>query len=115
MRGDSDPATQRQSPVSFPLVGLRPTRLRGPVPAGAATMKRTTHRANTLPPRTPAHPGLRLLAIALPIALAGTSSVALADDPCGELSECVLRIEINATDGDIGLGGLVDADGWKEV
>lgn len=60
-------------------------------------------------------PQLRLLAIALTIGLGGTASVALAEDPCGDLSECLVRIEINATDGDIGLQAFVDADGWKEV
>lgn len=80
-------------------------------------MKRHVQPANTLLPLAASHlrPRLRLLAIALVIGLGGASSAAMAEDPCGELSECLVRIEINATDGDIGFQAGVDADGWKEV
>lgn len=43
-----------------------------------------------------------------------TSSGAVGDTPCGggELGECRVLIEINATDGDIGFHSLFDAEGW---
>lgn len=41
-------------------------------------------------------------------------ALASADVPCGggEIDECRAYIEMNATDGDIGFHGLVDAEGW---
>lgn len=42
------------------------------------------------------------------------SPIATADAPCGELDECRVIIEINATDGDIGFHVLFDAEGWNE-
>lgn len=45
----------------------------------------------------------------------GVMPVAHADTPCGDLSECRILIEINATDGDIGLHALFDADQWKQA
>jgi hypothetical protein len=41
--------------------------------------------------------------------------VATADAPCGDLDECRVIIEINATDGDIGFHVLFDAEGWDEA
>ena len=43
------------------------------------------------------------------------SPVAMADEPCGELDECRVLIEINASDGDIGFHVLFDAEGWTEA
>lgn len=40
---------------------------------------------------------------------------ATADAPCGELDECRVLIEINATDGDIGFHVLFDAEGWRKA
>jgi len=37
---------------------------------------------------------------------------ASADEPCGDLDECRVLIEINASDGDIGFHVLFDAEGW---
>lgn len=45
----------------------------------------------------------------------GGVPIATADEPCGELDECRVLIEINASDGDIGFHGLFDAEGWKEA
>lgn len=45
----------------------------------------------------------------------GGASVVVADEPCGELDECRVLIEINASDGDIGFHALFDADGWREA
>ncbi|HJW45674.1 MAG TPA: hypothetical protein VJ484_04210 [Lysobacter sp.] len=79
-------------------------------------MNRHIQRAVTIHP-TPAMripPGFPLGAIALAIGLGGASSIAWADEPCGDLSECRVLIEINTTDGDIGFHALFDSDGWKE-
>ena len=38
--------------------------------------------------------------------------IASADEPCGDLDECRVLIEINASDGDIGFHVLFDAEGW---
>ena len=51
----------------------------------------------------------------LAMVLAGTASSARADAPCGDLGECRVLVEINATDGDIGFHVLFDADDWKEA
>ena len=51
----------------------------------------------------------------LGLVLAGGASSAWADAPCGDLGECRVFIEINATDGDIGFHVLFDSDGWKEA
>ena len=40
------------------------------------------------------------------------SQIATADESCGDLDECRVLIEINATDGDIGFHVLFDAEGW---
>jgi hypothetical protein len=45
----------------------------------------------------------------------GGAPIATADEPCGELDECRVLIEINASDGDIGFHVLFDAEGWKEA
>lgn len=45
----------------------------------------------------------------------GGIPIALADEPCGELGECRVLIEINASDGDIGFHVLFDAEGWKKA
>ena len=37
-------------------------------------------------------------------------TVATATEPCGDLGECKVLIEINATDGDMGLHFLLDGD-----
>lgn len=44
---------------------------------------------------------------------AGGTSVAVADEPCGELEACRAYIEINASDGDIGFHALFDAEEWR--
>jgi hypothetical protein len=46
---------------------------------------------------------------------AGGATVAVADEPCGDLDECRALIEINASDGDIGFHALFDAEGWREA
>jgi hypothetical protein len=78
-------------------------------------MKRHTQHAattRTAAARIPrwSRPG----ALALAAILGGASSGAWADVPCGDLSECRVLIEINATDGDIGFHVLFDAEGWQE-
>ena len=45
----------------------------------------------------------------------GAVAVATANEPCGELDECRVLIEINASDGDVGFHVLFDAEGWKEA
>ena len=47
------------------------------------------------------------------LVLVGGASVATADEPCGDLEECRVLIEINASDGDIGFHVLFDAEGWR--
>lgn len=61
------------------------------------------------------HPANRYVVASLALALAGTASTARADAPCGDLGECRVLIEINASDGDVGFHVLFDADGWKEA
>ncbi|MEJ2132559.1 MAG: hypothetical protein P8Y95_13305 [Gammaproteobacteria bacterium] len=39
----------------------------------------------------------------------------LADEPCGDIDECRIYIEINASDGDIGFHALIDAEDWFEA
>jgi hypothetical protein len=41
--------------------------------------------------------------------------LATADQPCGELEECRVLIEINASAGDIGFHVLFDAEGWDQA
>lgn len=60
------------------------------------------------------YPANRYILASLALVLVGGASSALADTPCGELDECRVLIEINATDGDIGFHVLFDAEGWKE-
>jgi len=43
------------------------------------------------------------------------STVATADEPCGDLEACRAFIEINASDGDIGFHVLLDAEGWQQA
>ena len=43
------------------------------------------------------------------------TTVATADEPCGDLEECRVFIEINASDGDIGFHALLDAEGWERA
>jgi hypothetical protein len=57
----------------------------------------------------------RYILATLVLALTGGASPARADTPCGELDECRVLIEINATDGDVGFHVLFDAEGWKEA
>ena len=59
-----------------------------------------------------------LLAAMMASVFAATALPALADEPCtnggGEdLGECKVYIEINASDGDIGLHALLDGEGWN--
>ena len=61
------------------------------------------------------NPANRYVLASLALALAGGASSAQADTPCGELDECRVLIEINATDGDIGFHVLFDVEGWKEA
>ena len=49
------------------------------------------------------------------LTLACLSQVSRADEPCGELDECRVLIEINASDGDIGFHVLFDAEGWTQA
>lgn len=46
---------------------------------------------------------------------AGGASVAGATAPCGDLGECRVLIEINASDGDIGFHVLFDGEGWRDA
>lgn len=55
-----------------------------------------------------------LLALGTSALLTLTPSV-LADAPCGDLDECRVYIEINASDGDIGFHVLFDAEEWEEA
>jgi hypothetical protein len=62
--------------------------------------------------------GLRTALLAAPISTLlgmGAAAVAVADEPCGELDECRVLIEINASDGDIGFHALFDAEGWRQA
>ena len=43
------------------------------------------------------------------------TAVATADEPCSDLEECRVFIEINASDGDIGFHVLLDAEGWEQA
>lgn len=52
---------------------------------------------------------VQIMACALLMWLLG-AGVALATDPCGDLGECKVLIEINSSDGDIGFHWLIDAD-----
>ena len=56
---------------------------------------------------------LRTASVAL--IFGGASTIATADEPCGELDECRVFIEINASDGDIGFHVLLDAEGWEQA
>jgi len=47
--------------------------------------------------------------------LGGGAAIATADEPCGDLEECRVFIEINASDGDIGFHVLLDAEGWEQA
>jgi hypothetical protein len=51
---------------------------------------------------------------------ATSAPLAIADEPCGNgvgdpLGECKLYIEINASDGDIGIHALFDGEGWNNA
>lgn len=48
-------------------------------------------------------------------AIAGCASSAWADEHCGDLGDCRVLIEINASDGDIGFHTLFDGEGWVEA
>jgi len=61
------------------------------------------------------NPKNRYVLASLTLVVAGGTSSARADEPCGDLGECRVLIEINASDGDIGFHVLFDADGWKEA
>jgi len=56
---------------------------------------------------------LRTASVAL--IFGGGATIATADEPCGELEECRVFIEINASDGDIGFHVLLDAEGWEKA
>ena len=62
-----------------------------------------------------AFPAKRRLAGAAALALAGAAFPAGATSPCGDLDECRVTIEINASDGDIGFHFLGDADDLREL
>lgn len=49
------------------------------------------------------------------IVAATWSSASFGDEPCNELDECRVLIEINASDGDIGFHVLFDAEGWRSA
>jgi hypothetical protein len=51
-----------------------------------------------------------LLATGLLLACGWSARVARATEPCGDLGECTVLIEINSTDGDIGFHFLMDGD-----
>ena len=53
----------------------------------------------------------RLTTMAL-LACSSFSHFVSADEPCDDLDECRVLIEINASDGDIGFHVLFDAEGW---
>ncbi|WP_375171046.1 hypothetical protein [Marinobacter sp.] len=42
-------------------------------------------------------------------------SLSHGDEPCNELDECRVLIEINTSDGDIGFHVLFDAEGWRKA
>lgn len=52
----------------------------------------------------------RLLILGAVIATAATGQEALAQD---EFDEALVRIEVNASDGDVGFHALLDAEGWR--
>ncbi len=56
-----------------------------------------------------------LLGAAAAVVLGICTTVATADEPCGDLEECRAFIEINASDGDIGFHVLLDAEGWEQA
>lgn len=60
-------------------------------------------------------PHLLLGAATLALSVVGGATGARATAPCGDLDECRVLIEINATDGDIGFHVLFDAEGWREA
>jgi hypothetical protein len=54
-----------------------------------------------------------IAAVSVTLIIAGLGPLAAADEPCGELDECRVLIEINASDGDLGFHVLFDADDWR--
>jgi hypothetical protein len=56
-----------------------------------------------------------LLGGAAAVVLGICTTLATADEPCGDLEECRAFIEINASDGDIGFHVLLDAEGWQQA
>ncbi len=56
-----------------------------------------------------------LLGAAAAVVLSICTTLATADEPCGDLEECRAFIEINASDGDIGFHVLLDAEGWEQA
>ncbi len=57
-----------------------------------------------------------LLAAAAAVVVMGTgTTVATAKEPCGGFEECKVLIEINATDGDVGLHFLMDGEGLNSA
>ncbi len=51
-----------------------------------------------------------LLAVAAAVVMGAGTTAATATEPCGDFGECKVLIEINASDGDIGLHFLMDGD-----
>ena len=51
-----------------------------------------------------------LLAVAAAVVMGAGATAALATEPCGDFGECKVLIEINSSDGDIGLHFLMDGD-----
>lgn len=49
------------------------------------------------------------------LALATAAPVSTADEHCGALGDCRVLIEMNASDGDIGLHALFDGSGWTNA
>ena len=56
-----------------------------------------------------------LLGAAAAVVMGICTTVATADEPCSDLEECRVFIEINASDGDIGFHVLLDAEGWEQA
>jgi hypothetical protein len=61
------------------------------------------------------NPGMLLSATAAGFALAIAAGSASATEPCGDLGECKVLIEINSSDGDIGFHFLMDGDDLKSA
>lgn len=57
----------------------------------------------------------RKIPIILMAAAMSTSTLVFANEEEGELEEAELFFELNDTDGDLGIHGFADGDGWKEL